>query len=128
MHGLICHIKTAEDEKDPFRIPTKANIRTALWWLVKGCQPGDSLVFFYSGHGSRVRDIDGDEVDGYDESLCPIDFETEGRILDDEINETIVRPLPHGVTLHSIIDACYAGTFLDLQFMCRINRSVNFLF
>ncbi|KAK4378590.1 hypothetical protein RND71_000452 [Anisodus tanguticus] len=32
----------------------------------------------YSGHGARVRDRDGDEIDGHDESLCPVDYETEG--------------------------------------------------
>lgn len=79
-------------------------------------------MFYYSGHGSRVRDRDGDEIDGYDESLLPVDYETEGRILDDEINATIVRPLPHGATLHAIIDTCFSGTFLDLPHVCSINR------
>ncbi|CAI9765372.1 unnamed protein product [Fraxinus pennsylvanica] len=111
-----------EEEREPYRIPTKRNIRASLRWLIQGCRSGDSLVFYYSGHGSRVRDRDGDEIDGYDESLLPVDYETEGRILDDEINATIVRPLPYGATLHAIIDTCYSGTFLDLPYLCRINR------
>ncbi|KAI3445740.1 hypothetical protein Pfo_002405 [Paulownia fortunei] len=110
------------EEEDNSRIPTKKNIQAALRWLVQGCQSGDSLVFFYSGHGSRVRDRDGDELDGYDESLVPVDYDTEGKILDDEINATIVRPLPKGATLISIIDTCFSGTFLDLPNVCRINR------
>ncbi|THG15339.1 hypothetical protein TEA_005316 [Camellia sinensis var. sinensis] len=111
-----------EEETDPYRIPTKQNMRMALYWLVQGCQPGDSLLFHYSGHGSRQRNISGDEVDGYDETLCPLDFETQGMIVDDEINATIVRPLPYGVKLHAIIDACHSGTVLDLPFLCRMNR------
>ncbi|GFP98706.1 metacaspase-3 [Phtheirospermum japonicum] len=110
------------EEEDSSRIPTKKNIRGAMRWLVQGCQPGDSLVFHYSGHASQVRDRDGDELDGFDESLLPVDYETEGRILDDEINATIVRPLPRGATLHSIVDTCFSGTFLDLPNVCRINR------
>uniref|UniRef100_A0A803M4K6 Peptidase C14 caspase domain-containing protein n=1 Tax=Chenopodium quinoa TaxID=63459 RepID=A0A803M4K6_CHEQI len=94
----------------------------ALFWLVNGCQPGDSLVFHYSGHGSRQRNYNGDEVDGYDETLCPLDFETQGMIVDDEINAAIVRPLPRGVKLHAIIDACHSGTVLDLPFLCRMSR------
>ena len=97
----------------------------ALYWLVQGCQPGDSLLFHYSGHGSRQRNYNGDEVDGYDETLCPLDFETQGMIVDDEINATIVRPLPHGVKLHAIIDACHSGTILDLPFLCRMSRLVS---
>ncbi|XP_058214285.1 metacaspase-1-like [Rhododendron vialii] len=111
-----------EEETDPLRIPTKRNIRMALQWLVQGCQSGDSLVFHYSGHGSQLRDMNRDEMDGYDETLCPLDYDTEGMILDDEINATIVRPLPHGAKLHAIIDACHSGTILDLPFVCRVNR------
>ncbi|XP_043715300.1 metacaspase-1-like isoform X2 [Telopea speciosissima] len=116
-------IMLTEDETDPNRIPTKHNLRMALYWLVQGCQPGDSLVFHYSGHGSQQRNYNGDEVDGYDETLCPLDFETQGMIVDDEINATIVRPLPSGVKLHAIIDACHSGTMLDLPFLCRMSRS-----
>lgn len=111
-----------EEESDPYRIPTKHNIRMALYWLVTGCQPGDSLVFHYSGHGSRQQNYNGDEIDGYDQTLRPLDFETQGVIVDDEINATIVRPLPCGVKLHAIIDACHSGTVLDLPYLYRRNR------
>ncbi|XP_057971733.1 metacaspase-1-like isoform X1 [Malania oleifera] len=111
-----------EEEIDPYRRPTKHNMRMALFWLVQGCQSGDSLVFHYSGHGSQQRNYTGDEIDGYDETLCPLDFETNGMIVDDEINATIVRPLPNGVKLHAIIDACHSGTVLDLPFLCRMDR------
>nr|DAD18290.1 TPA_asm: hypothetical protein HUJ06_019753 [Nelumbo nucifera] len=113
-----------EEENDAYRIPTKQNIRMALHWLVQGCQSGDSLVFHYSGHGSQQMDNDRDEIDGYDETLCPLDFKTQGMIVDDEINATIVRPLPHGAKLHAIIDACNSGTVLDLPFLCRMHRLV----
>lgn len=79
-------------------------------------------MFHFSGHGSKQLDYDMDEVDGFDETLCPLDYETQGMIVDDEINETIVRPLPQGATLHAIIDACYSQTMLDLPLVCRMNR------
>nr|XP_043622194.1 metacaspase-1-like isoform X2 [Erigeron canadensis] len=111
-----------EEESDWSRIPTKRNIQMALRWLIQGCRYGDSLMFYYSGHGCQVPDKDGDESDGYDEALCPVDYRVAGMILDDEINATIVAPLPHGVTLHSVIDTCFSGTVLDLPFLCRINQ------
>ncbi|KAJ6836554.1 uncharacterized protein M6B38_326100 [Iris pallida] len=120
-------IMLTEEERDPYKIPTKHNINMALYWLVQGCQPGDSLVFHYSGHGSRQRNYNGDEADGYDETLCPLDFETQGMIVDDEINRAIVRPLPRGVKLHAFIDACHSGTVLDLPFLCRMNRSGQYV-
>ncbi|XP_057977164.1 metacaspase-3-like isoform X1 [Malania oleifera] len=117
-----CVLVLTEEEKDPFRIPTKRNIRLALQWLIHGCRSGDSLVFHFSGHGFQRRNYNGDETDGYDEMICPVDYETEGPILDDEINATIVRPLCHGAKLHAIIDSCHSGTILDLPFVCRIDR------
>lgn len=116
-------IMLTEEETDPYKIPTKHNIRMAMFWLVQGCQSGDSLVFHFSGHGSQQRNYTGDEIDGFDETLCPVDFETQGMIVDNEINATLVNPLPPGAKLHAIIDACHSGTMLDLPYLCRMDRS-----
>ncbi|GAB4853312.1 hypothetical protein Ancab_017491 [Ancistrocladus abbreviatus] len=105
----------AEEEDHPERMPTRKNMEEGLKWLVEGCKPGDSLVFFFSGHGLRQPDFNEDEIDGWDETLCPVDFTTNGMILDNDINIMIVRPLIKGVTLHAIIDACHSGTVLDLE-------------
>ncbi|CAM8922670.1 unnamed protein product [Rhodiola kirilowii] len=51
-----------------------------------------------------------------------MDFVTQGLILDDEINDKIVKPIPHGVKLHAIIDSCHSGTVLDLPYLCRMNK------
>lgn len=111
-------IVLTEDETDSKRIPTKRNMQRWMRWLVQDCQPGDSLVFHYSGHGSQQEEVcKGEEVDGCDETLVPLDFETEGMIVDNEINETLVRPLPPGTRLHAIIDACHSGTVLDLPYV-----------
>lgn len=112
----------AEEELDPDRIPTRHNILAALRWLVHGVRPGDSLVFHFSGHGSREVDKDMDEIDGYDECICPVDHKTAGKIVDDEINSIIVRPLPRDARLLAVFDSCYSGTVLDLRFLCRMDR------
>nr|AET08890.1 metacaspase 9 [Aegilops speltoides]CCC14969.1 MC9B protein [Aegilops speltoides] len=120
-------IMLTEEQTDPYKIPTKHNIRMAMYWLLQGCQPGDSLVFHYSGHGAQQRSYSGDEVDGMDETPCPLDFETQGMIVDDEINAALVRPLPHGAKLHALIDACHSGTALDLPFLCRMSRTGQYV-
>ncbi|KDP40906.1 hypothetical protein JCGZ_24905 [Jatropha curcas] len=103
-----------EEEIDKELSPTKKNIQSSLKWLVENCRDGDSLVFYFSGHGLRQPDFDKDERDGFDETICPVDFLEEGMILDNDINSVIVQPLPKGVTLHAIVDACHSGTILDL--------------
>ncbi|TXG53950.1 hypothetical protein EZV62_019206 [Acer yangbiense] len=105
-----------EEKYDPKVIPTKNNIEKGLQWLVEGCSDGDSLVFYFAGHGASVDEaLAGDEKDGKDETICPLDFLKEGKILDNYINSTIVGPLKKGVTLHAIVDACHSGTILDLS-------------
>jgi len=124
-HDGIAASAYADDQRDPFRLPTKENIRMAMHWLVQGCSYGDSLVFHFSGLGAQVADDDGDEADGYDEAICPLDSFQKGPILDDEINETIVRPLVHGAKLHAVVDACHSATVLDLPFLCNMSRTGN---
>ncbi|CAI9786191.1 unnamed protein product [Fraxinus pennsylvanica] len=101
-------------EEDSHMPPTKKNIEDGFKWLTRDLRFGDSLVFYYSGHGLRQPDFNNDEKDGFDETICPVDFKTEGMIVDNYINEAIVRPLMQGVTLHAIIDSCHSGTMLDL--------------
>jgi hypothetical protein len=90
-------------------VATKANIIAGLNWLVSGSVFGDSLVFCYSGHGSKVRDTNGDESDGYDEVLCPVDFFS-GQYISDDNLRAIFSKLPKGVTLDVFLDSCYSGT------------------
>lgn len=114
-----------KEERNPERIPTRYNIRRAMWWLLQNTQSGDSLVFHFSGHGTQQMNMDGNEIDGLDEAICPVDYEEQGKIVDDEINTALVRPLPRGAKLHAIVDACHSGTALDLPFVCKMNRSVS---
>ncbi|KAK2437342.1 metacaspase-3 [Trifolium repens] len=110
-----------KEERNPLKIPTKYNIQMALRWLIEGSKSGDSLVFHYSGHGTQEMNMN--EIDHrYDNAICPVDYEQKGKILNDEINATIVRPLPFGAKLHVIIDACHSGNVLDLSFVCKMNR------
>ncbi|KAI4318467.1 hypothetical protein MLD38_032168 [Melastoma candidum] len=112
-----------EEEKDESRSPTRKNILESLKWLVKDSTPGDSLLFFFSGHGLRYPEsVKGDELDGFDESICPVDFVREGVIRDNEINSIIVEPLKEGVKLHAIIDACHSGTIPDLPYEYDHNK------
>ena len=44
------------------------------------------LVFSpLTGHGGQQEDLDGDEEDGFDETLIPVDFDKHGHIVDDDI-------------------------------------------
>ena len=78
----------------------KAAILEALENLLGGAQAGDTIVFHYSGHGSQVRDTEGDELDdGKDEVICPVDFNwTDGFIKDDDL-AALIGGMKKGVRL-----------------------------
>ncbi|KAJ6055965.1 hypothetical protein N7444_005063 [Penicillium canescens] len=106
-----------DDQQNPMSQPTKANILRAMHWLVKDAQPNDSLFFHYSGHGGQTPDLDGDEDDGYDEVIYPVDFRAAGHIVDDEMHRIMVRSLQPGVRLTAIFDSCHSGSALDLPYI-----------
>lgn len=90
---------------------TKKNIMERLKWLVQGAKAGDKLLFHFSGHGSQVRDRDGDELkDKLDEILCPHDMDWDGTyIVDDELRK-LFAGLPKGCALEVLLDSCHSGT------------------
>jgi hypothetical protein len=101
-------------------MPTKANILAELEWLVSDAVAGDRLLFHFSGHGTQTIDRSGDEEDGMDEALCPVDFNAcgdweQGLIIDDDIKNYIAR-LPEGVSMTLVLDACHSGSAADLRY------------
>jgi metacaspase-1 len=122
---------------------TREAILSGLQWLVSDTQEGDSLVFYYSGHGSQVPTWnDAGEVDGKDEILCPHDmsFEDDIYIRDNDVRD-IIEGLPQGRSLELILDSCHSGTMTrviernigvmdskeDLQLMTSIsNRRIRY--
>ncbi|KAG0353666.1 Ca(2+)-dependent cysteine protease [Gamsiella multidivaricata] len=110
-------VTLTDDQRDPTRIPTKANIIAGMQWLVRDARPNDSFFFHFSGHGGQTEDKDGDEDDGYDETIYPVDHERAGTIIDDTMHDIMIRPLPPGCRLTAIMDCCHSGSALDLPFI-----------
>lgn len=106
-----------DDQQNAMSQPTKQNIIRAMHWLVKDAKPNDSLFFHYSGHGGQTPDLDGDEDDGYDEVIYPVDFRVVGHIVDDEMHRIMVQSLQPGVRLTAIFDSCHSGSALDLPYV-----------
>jgi hypothetical protein len=89
---------------------TSANIKAGLEWLAQGgADPNMVRVFHYSGHGSRLADQSGDEPDGQDETLVPVDYKTAGMLTDDTL-KTCYDRFPKNSNLTLIMDSCHSGT------------------
>ena len=72
---------------------------------------GDSLVFHFSGHGSQVPDVEGDEEDGKDEVICPFDFDWRTGLIKDDDLAGLIAGMKKGVHLEVILDSCHSGTW-----------------
>jgi hypothetical protein len=84
---------------------TRELFRDELTKLVLSAKCGDIIVISYSGHGTFLPDISGDELDGSDEAL----YLSDGVFLDDEFN-SILADLEEGVECVFIMDCCFSGT------------------
>lgn len=115
-------------KKQGFAITTLTNrqataqaIRKAIIRLSRQTESGDLVYIHFSGHGQPFEDRDGDEADGWDESIVPYNaglryiknvYEGQNHILDDELNVYITNIRKKaGVKgfVYVVIDACYSG-------------------
>jgi metacaspase-1 len=90
---------------------TKANIMERIAATIAAAEPGDVVVFYFSGHGSQIRDRNGDELtDGLDEIICPYDMDWDRGtyILDDDL-DALFGSLPPDVLLEAFFDCCFWG-------------------
>lgn len=104
-------------------MPRRAAILAALDHLAQSAGPEDTVVFYFSGHGSQMPDASGDEAGGYDEILLPSDARNwkgvvggvENALVDDELGLAMQAILDTGAELVAILDACHSATgFRDL--------------
>lgn len=101
---------------------TYQNITNQLSTFTNQTKKGDIVYLHFSAHGQLVEDLNGDEDDGWDEAIVPIDaykiykkgvYEGKKHLLDDQLNAYVnklrTKVGPSGF-LYVVIDACHAGT------------------
>lgn len=100
---------------------SQEGIRAAMRDLVQRVGPEDVVVFHYSGHGSQMTDLEGDEPDGLDETIVPSDSgrapNHENRdIKDDEIYLWLKELTAKTSSVTLIFDCCHSGTIVRDDF------------
>lgn len=101
---------------------THAKITKALEKLTKSSKKGDVVYIHFSMHGQPFEDLNGDEEEGWDEALIPVDaqmqysegvYEGKKHLLDDELEgyiNDIRSKIGKNGQLYVILDACHSGT------------------
>lgn len=101
---------------------TYSNITKALKRLANSCKKGDIVYLHFSMHGQPFEDLNGDETDGWDEALIPVDaqmyyvkgkYEGKNHLIDDELERYVSEirsKLGTQGELFVVLDACHSGT------------------
>ena len=84
---------------------TTENVISEIRNAAKTLKSGDTFLVTYSGHGSQVEDLSGDEADGEDETWCLYDR----MFLDDEQRE-LYAEFARGVNIVVMSDCCHSGS------------------
>jgi hypothetical protein len=80
---------------------------TTMGWLPYFLRKAENkLTIFYVGHGVNVKDLNGDEGDGFDEAMVFDD----GHILDDDLREVLVQNATAKARIALLSDCCYSGS------------------
>ncbi len=99
-----------------------SGITKALDKLVKKGKKGDIVYIHFSMHGQPFEDLNGDEEDGWDEALIPVDaqmqyskgvYEGDNHLLDDELEayfDKLRSKIGPTGQLYVVLDACHSGT------------------
>lgn len=106
-------------DDDKTKLPTKKNILSAMATVINSSTAADTVWIHYSGHGTQIRSVTGDESDKLDECIVPSDFVTAG-FIDDNAIFNIIRAAK--CKLFLCFDSCHSGTVCDLQYSVNCNR------
>jgi hypothetical protein len=93
---------------------TAQGMKDRLQWLVSSLRPGDVGIFSNSSHGTQYPSQTGDETDGMDEIICPVDFTFDDDrtwLIDDDIHD-ILSKKESGTRIMMISDSCHSDDLL----------------
>lgn len=94
---------------------TRARILQALEQRIDTLRAGDTLMFYFAGHGSRYRDdVARDQDTGYNGTILPADARnpdgSPGDIFDIELKALKERATAKGLYFVSVFDSCNSAT------------------
>lgn len=103
--------------------PTRNNILNKITNIINNSVDGDLLFVYFSGHGSYIRDTNGDEIDGNDELIVTSDL---SYVVDDELRTIICNFSKKNVSIIGMFDSCHSGTVMDLKYSYDcVNNNYN---
>lgn len=105
---------TQQGIRDAFRAHIIENAKKYKETAKVDAKDGATVVFYYSGHGAKLEDDNGDENDGIDETIMPHDTTRDRKnnkdIRDDEFDVWFTELKKYTANITFIFDSCHSGT------------------
>jgi len=104
---------------------TIQNMVASIIEVGQKCAPGDTFLFYYTGHGDQLPNDNGDNGEAMDQCLCTVDnngntddatmtLRQQVWMRDDVFAKAILDATKDPeVTAIALIDACHSGTICD---------------
>ena len=84
---------------------TTVNVKAKILEYSRVLEADDICIITYSGHGSKLPDLNSDEREGEDQTWCLFDRQ----LVDDEVR-LLWKEFKKGVSIFVLLDSCHSGT------------------
>lgn len=106
---------------------TVENIKKAIISIGTVIKKGDTFIFYFSGHGDVLKDLNGDEKSGFDQTMVAYD----DFLIDDDVYTLLNKYFRESKNI-MIVDACHSATSyklfgLSIDFKTLKNKKNKFL-
>ena len=108
--GLVKHIATGQIlllNADA----TRDNIIDAVKRTLSYAKADDWAILHWSGHGSWIPDLNGDEPDGRDEVIVPYDYRN---VISDDVIYDLIMDRNQNSKVVALFDSCHSGSVYRL--------------
>merc|ERR1719443_2119339 len=112
----VKYLTVLTDEAKPL---TKDDAKQAIHDHGGVCKPQDYFIFYYTGHGTQVKDTHPGRHSAQDDAYCfqnnkgQVNFDS--CMKDFEFADAITHSIPEGVTTIILSDCCHSDTIADLS-------------
>ncbi|KAG8372268.1 hypothetical protein BUALT_Bualt12G0048700 [Buddleja alternifolia] len=103
-------IEMMTDDPDSKKMPTGEKIKAALERMFDQAKPGDVLLFYFAGHGTKIPAI-FPFTDKPESAIVPLDL----NFITRADFRKLVNRLPKGATFMFLADSCYSGGLMDQE-------------
>jgi hypothetical protein len=95
---------------------TRDSIIKELKRIVENCESNDTIVFYFSGHGTRRIAREANKPDNLDETIMPYDTRFESAIhrdiRDSELRNWMALLMEKAADVHLFLDCCHSGSLV----------------